>query len=231
MLILNYESDTSDGGVSRHARTCWWHFERTQTTAVALLTTLTGKAPVLAETNFVRIANGWLSYLNDGTSPNMFALLVEALAADEQGDGWFQVSENAQISDAELGVRVKYFDARRGFFQRWWADTEAGRAVVETARRYRLSCLVSTRWTSLLMMTTYHSMYYRTSGNITGSSGGTVNIECYRVSDGLLLGSTSRVGDGAYQIDVPVDDDVFCEARESSTLLGRSDNNTPVRIA
>lgn len=231
VLILNYESDTSTGGVSRHARTTWWHFNRTATTAAALLTTVAASAPNLAETNFVRIANGWLSYLNDGSALNLFALLVEALSADEQGDGWFQCSENAQVSDAELGVRVKYFDARRGFFQRWWADTEAGRAVIETARRYRLSCSASTRWTSLLMMVTYHSMYYRTSGNVTGSSGGTVNIECYRVSDGLLLGSTSRVGDGAYQIDVPVDDDVLCEARESSTLLGRSDNSTPTRIA
>lgn len=231
VLILNYESDTSTGGVSRHARTTWWHFNRPALTAAALLTTVAASAPNLAETNFVRIANGWLSYLNDGSALNMFALLVEALSGDADGDGWFQCSENAQVSDAELGVRVKWFDARRGFFQRWWADTESGRAVLETTRRYRLSCTASTRWTSLLMMATYHSMYYRTSGNITGSSGGTVNIECYRVSDGLLLGSTSRVGDGAYQIDVHVDDDVFCEARESSVLVGRSDDNTPTRIA
>jgi len=231
VLILNYESDTSDGGVSRHARTTWWHFNRPATTAAALLTTVAAAAPVLAESNFVRIANGWLSYLNDATALNLFALLLEALSGDADGDGWFQCSENAQVSDAELGVRVKYFDARRGFFQRWWADTESGRAVLETARRYRLSCTASTRWTSLLMMVTYHSMYYRITGNVTDSAGGTVNLEAYRASDGLLLGSTSRVGNGSYTIDVPVDDLCFVEARESGALLGRSDDDTPARVA
>lgn len=231
VLILNYESDTSTGGVSRHARTTWWHFNRPATTAAALLTTVAAAAPVLAESNFVRIANGWLSYLNDASALNMFALLVESLSADADGDGWFQCSENAQVSDAELGVRVKYFDARRGFFQRWWADTESGRAVLETARRYRLSCVASTRWTSLLMMVTYHSMYYRITGNVTDSAGGTVNLTAFRVSDGLELGATSRTGNGAYSIDVPVDDACFVEARESATYLGRSDNDTPTRIA
>lgn len=231
VLILNYESDTSDGGVSRHARTTWWHFNRPTTAAAALLTTVAAVAPVLAESNFVRIAIGWLSYLNDGTALNLFALLLESLAADADGDGWFQCSENAQVSDAEVGVRVKWFDARRGFFQRWWADTEAGRAVIETARRYRLSCTASTRWTSLLMLVTYHSMFYRISGNVTDSAGGTVDLEAYRASDGLFLGSTSRVGNGAYTIDVPVDDLCYVEARETGSLLGRSDDDTPVRIA
>lgn len=231
VLILNYESDTSTGGVSRHARTTWWHFNRPQTTAATLITTVAAVAPVLAETNFTRIANGWLSYLNNDSALNMFALLVEVLSGDAEGDGWFQCSENGQVSDNELGVRVKFFDARRGFFQRWWADTEAGRAVLETTRRYRLSCTASARWTSLLMMATYHSMYYRITGNVTDSGGGTVNLEAYRVSDGLFLGSTSRVGNGSYSIDVPVDDPCFVEARESALYLGRSDDDTPTRIA
>lgn len=231
VLILNYESDTSTGGVSRHARTTWWHLNRPTLAAAALLTTVAAVAPTLAETNFVRIANGWLSYLNDGTALNMFALLLEVLSGDADGDGWFQCSENAQVSDAELGVRVKYFDARRGFFQRWWADTESGRAVLQTARRYRLSRVASTRWASLLMLVTYHSMFYRITGNVTDSAGGTVTLKAYRVSDGLLLGSTTRSGNGAYSIDVPVDDACFVEARESATYLGRSDNDTPTRIA
>ena len=50
---------------------------------------------------------------------------------------------------------------------------------------------------------------------MTGSSGGTVNIACYRKGDNLKLGSTSRVGNGAYSI-IGYDDTetVFVEARE-----------------
>ena len=81
------------------------------------------------------------------------------------------------------------------------------------------------------MLVTYHSMFYRISGNVTDSAGGTVDLEAYRASDGLFLGSTSRVGNGAYTIDVPVDDLCYVEARETGSLLGRSDDDTPVRIA
>lgn len=232
VLILNYESDTSTGGVSRHNRTTWWHFNRPATTAAALVTTVAAVAPVLAETNFsITAPVGWLSYLNDATALNMLSLLVEELSGDHGDDGW-HVYSSAIISDAELGVIVKFFGDHQGdFFQRWWADTDPLRAVVETTRRYRLAPLASCRWTSLLMMVTYSSQYFAITGSVTDSAGGTVNLAAYRVSDGLLLGTTSRTGNGSYTINVPVDDSCFVEARESATYLGRSDNDTPTRVA
>lgn len=232
VLILNYESDTSTGGVSRHNRTTWWHFNRPATTAAALVTTVAAVAPVLAETNFsITAPVGWLSYLNDATALNLLSLLVEELSGDHGDDGWHEYS-SAVISDAELGVIVKFFTDHQGdFFQRWWADTDPLRAVVETARRYRLAPLASARFTSLIMIVTYSSQVFQIAGNVTDSAGGTVSLKAYRASDGLFLGSTSRSGNGAYTIDVPVDDSSFVEARETGALLGRSDNDTPTRIA
>lgn len=232
VLMLNYESDTSTGGVSRHNRTTWWHFGRPKTTAAALVSTIAAVAPVLAETNFTITAPvGWLSYLIDASATNLLSLLVEELSGDHASDGWHEY-HCAVISDAELGVVVRFFMDHQGdFFQRWWADPDALRAVVETTRRYRLAPLVSTRFTSLMMIVTYSSMYYRITGNVTDSAGGTVNLSAYRVADGLLLGTTSRVGNGSYSIDVPFDESCFVEARESATYLGRSDNDVPTRIA
>ena len=231
VLILNYESDTATGGVSRHNRATWWHFDRPKTTAAALVSTIAAVAPVLAETNFsITAPVGWLSYLNDATALNLLSLLVEELSGDHADDGWHEYS-SAVISDAELGVIVKFFADQGDFFQRWWADTDARRAVVETARRYRLAPLASARFTSLIMVVTYSSQYFAISGTVTDSAGGTVNLAAYRVSDGLLLGTTSRTGNGSYTINVPVDDSCFVEARESATYLGRSDNDTPTRVA
>lgn len=229
-LILNYESDTSTGGVSRHARSTWWHLSRPITTAAALTTTAAA-APVIAETQHSQIGIGWLSYILESGATNKYQLTAEIFAGEHFGDGWYGLDSGEVVQDAELGVNPTVFSAEGAFFERWWADTETERAVLETARRYRMYALVSTRWASLLMCVTYHSMYFQIAGNVTDSAGGTVEIEAYRVSDGEFIGSTSRVGNGAFTIDVPTDDLAFIEARESGSLLGRSDNDTPTRIA
>lgn len=229
-VILNYESDTSDGGVSRHTRTTWWHGSRPTTTA-AVLTTVAAFAPNIAETNWVAAAAaGWFSYILEAGATNKYQLCAELFSGAFADDGWKSLDSSELVADAELGVLPAVFSAEGEFFDRWWAETEA-RATIETARRYRLFALTSTRWASLLMCVTYSSMYFAVTGNVTDSSGGTVTLKAYRVSDGSLIGSTTRVGNGSYTIHVPTDETCFVEASESSTLLGRSDNDTPTRVA
>lgn len=229
-LVLNYESDTSDGGVSRHTRTTWWHGSSPKTTA-AVLTTVTAFAPNIAEANWVAAAAaGWFSYILEAGATNKYQLTAELFAGAHGDDGWKSLDSSELVSDAELGVLPAVFSAEGEFFDRWWAETEA-RATIETARRYRMFALVSTRWASLLMLVTYSSMYFAVTGTVTDSSGGTVTLKAFRVSDGALIGSTTRVGNGSYTIHVPTDETCFVEASESSTLLGRSDNGTPTRVA
>jgi hypothetical protein len=74
---------------------------------------------------------------------------------------------------------------------------------------------------------TYHAITFTVTGTVSDSAGGTVNLACYRKSDGLKLGSTSRVGNGSYTITIYDNTEtVFAEARESAALLGRSDDGT-----
>jgi hypothetical protein len=76
---------------------------------------------------------------------------------------------------------------------------------------------------------TYHANTFTVSGNITGSSGGTVNIEIFRSSSGEKIGSTTRVGNGTWTFTwYDNTENVFATAKESSTLLGRSDDGVAV---
>ena len=78
-------------------------------------------------------------------------------------------------------------------------------------------------------MMTYHSITFTVGGDIAGSGGGTVNIDVFRVADDERVGSTSRVGDGAYTFTWYDDTaSMYAVAREDSTHMGRRDDGTAV---
>jgi hypothetical protein len=141
-------------------------------------------------------------------------------------------------TDPEAGVFLGYGRARDDL-KRWPLDPES-RLDVETARSYRFQHNL-TATTSLgiiwqsVMFITHHSITYTISGNVTGSAGGTVNIDAHVAADagsvdaGDEIGATSRVGNGSYSItwyDNTVA--VYTEARESGVLLARSDTQVAV---
>jgi hypothetical protein len=88
----------------------------------------------------------------------------------------------------------------RSLYKRWPGDTEGGRVDFETNRRRQYISLsaLSIFWMKLMSMITYHSITYPVSGTVSGSDGGTVNIDLIR--DGEKVRSTSRTGDGAYSM-------------------------------
>ena len=232
-VVLNYESDTSTGGVSRHTRTSWKFGQRSQlANPTGGLATVTAFSPVIPETNHMMAGPvGWFTYILEAAATNKYALNAELLSGEHAGDGWKSIDSGEILSDAELGVFPRVLSAGGDFFKRWWNDSESTRAEIESPRRYQMYALTATKFTSLVLLMNYSSQYFSVTGTVTGSAGGTVDLKAYRVSDGLLVGSTSRIGDGSYTIEVPTDDQVFVEARESSTLLGRSDNDVPTRVA
>lgn len=72
---------------------------------------------------------------------------------------------------------------------------------------------------------TYHSITFTVGGTISGSGGGTVNIGLWRTTNKELALTTSRAGDGAFSFTWYDDtQDVFCEALEDATHMGRSDD-------
>jgi hypothetical protein len=76
---------------------------------------------------------------------------------------------------------------------------------------------------------TYHSITYTVSGTVSGSSGGTVTLNLHRATSGEKILSTTRTGNGTYTFTwYDNTEDLFVEARESGTLLGRSDTGVAV---
>jgi hypothetical protein len=74
---------------------------------------------------------------------------------------------------------------------------------------------------------TYHTITYTVSGSVTGSAGGTVNLELERDGTDELVLSTSRTGNGSFSFTwYDNTENVYVSAREDSTHLGRSDQGT-----
>jgi hypothetical protein len=116
--------------------------------------------------------------------------------------------------------------ASRKSWRRFPEDPDTDRLDIETSRSFRVDTgVLSTSWYGVWI--TYHSITYSISGTITGSGGGTVNIDAYRDDTDEKIGSTSRVGDGVYLITWYDDTvNVYAAAREDTTHVGRSDTDT-----
>jgi hypothetical protein len=159
--------------------------------------------------------------------PAGYVTQVERLAA-EGGVQWEDVYVDISQNDPEIGI-VPLFSQAKTLFKRWPGDPGEGRIELETARRWQVwapgGTAVAPVWISLSLIFTYHAITYSVSGNITNSAGGTVDIKVCRAATGERVLETSRVGDGAYTLTWHDNtEELYAEARESATLLGRSDN-------
>lgn len=225
LLFLNYTSDkhTSGDGVHAHS-TCWDIFDP----ANALTTQRSVASPTalfnIPETSYyvTGLAFEVLGTMV-GAAGSGIVLQAERGASEGPGAGWVDFATALIRSDAELGVQ-RSIGAARDEWQRWPGDPDTSRMALETTRQYRL-CTATTMTMGCRAWLTYHAITFTVSGNITGSSGGTVNIEIFRTSSGEKIGSTSRVGNGAWTFTwYDNTENVFATARESASLLGRSDD-------
>jgi hypothetical protein len=227
-LMLNYTSGKSAQGDGAHNQSV--HFSMQDSQSSNTISTITAAQFIyIPETKWWR--NGLGFYSNScghAASPQYWFLGAEVLAGEgnrqdfrEIGKGWF-------THDGEVGWMPFMVDAQdeaAGEFQRFDNDPDTERLTLEGSRRWKLA-LGQAGSRPLACWLTYHSITFTADGTISGSSGGTVNVACYRKSDGLKLGSTSRVGNGAYSISVYDNTEtIFTEARESGVLLGRSDDS------
>jgi hypothetical protein len=131
--------------------------------------------------------------------------------------------------DEEAGGFWHY--AAPEWFQRWAGDAQEIRPgltridpeAASTAAHWYIGEGVTTPHLSIGYLITYHCITFAVAGDITGSNGGTVTIDLHRASDGELLATTSRVGNGAFSLDwYDNTEDVFVSAYEDDTHLGRS---------
>jgi hypothetical protein len=225
VVYLNYKSGVSSQGIGGHNHTTWWKVLDWDA-ALTALREASAFAPNIPETNYWTSGIGFQMIHWDAAATNALNWSGEVLSGEGGEDGWRDLYADLFVKDAERACQIIYCRARADM-KRWPNDTDPERLGIETSRKYRYSNL-ATCSKGVAMMLTYHAITFTVSGNVTGSSGGTVDIDCY-TEDGdeiLHIGSTSRVGNGSYSLTWY--DNVYncyAEARESGTLIGRSDND------
>jgi hypothetical protein len=193
--------------------------------------TVAATSPALPETEYYlsNIGTEVIVLGSSGISASTIIVAVERLAG-ESGVRWETISHSSMINDNEAGVYPLY-GANCRLFKRHPNDPSATRFDLETARRWRvLGMLASTStlafYAHLGLLYTYHGITGSVSGTVSGSGGGTVNIDLFRDDTDDKVAATSRVGNGSYSLtwyDNTVN--VYTVAREDSTHLGRSDND------
>jgi hypothetical protein len=227
--LINYTSGKATQGVGAHNHSVEWSLQQHGTAAAATLWSTAAIAPVIPEANYYMTALGtqMVVLTNATTGPGGINIQIERLAA-EGGVKWENAYADISQHDSEVGAFLTYSQVKELFY-RWPGDPGADRMDLEVARRWKVNAPgtngAATIWVSLNLCITYHTITYTVSGNITNSAGGTVTINICRANTGERVLSTSRVGNGAYTLPwYDNTENLYVEARESATLLGRSDN-------
>lgn len=225
MLFLNYTSDIHTDGDGAHAHSTAWTI---CDAANALTNQRNISAPTalfaIPETSYYTTGIGFhVMGVMVGSAISGIALQAERQSAEGPGAGWVDFAVALQRADGEAGVQWSVGAAREEW-QRWPSDPDAERMALETTRQYRI-CTASTMTLGVRAWLSYHAITFAVAGSITGSSGGTVTITVHRTASGEKVGSTSRVGDGAYSLTwYDNTETLYAVARESAVLLGRSDD-------
>jgi hypothetical protein len=230
--IVNYTAGKPTQGYGAANHTVFWNLGAFFDGAANVLRTIAAVAPALPETDrfYSAIGTRYLYFTNTTGNAAGVTVQVERLAA-EGGIQWESAYTDVGTTDPETGLHLTFSQVRT-LFRRWGDDVYAdpSRMSLQTARRWRtVLANAASSFDYLDLIFTYHSIPFTVSGNITGSSGGTVTISLHRESNGEKVLETSRVGDGSYSFTwYDNTENVYTEAYESSTKIGRSDNGVAV---
>jgi hypothetical protein len=226
ILHLNYSSDISSQGDGAHNHTTYWHIADQYTAAATVSRYIAALAAVtIPETNYYlnNVATQVDTVLGNPVS-GLISVGCELAAGEIDGDGWSKNARSSYAAESEIGW-WRFTDPITDILKRYPTDP-AAKVDIEASRRWRIMSSYA-GYSSFGLLVTYHTITFSAAGDITNSAGGTVNIGLHRASDGVLLGTTSRTGNGAYSLtNYDNTENCFTEAVESGTLLGRSDNGT-----
>lgn len=142
---------------------------------------------------------------------------------------WFSIISTTTPSGNERSTGFVYSDDTK-LFLRYRNAPLIGNVLTPYQNKYfrwysNTNCKVGLCW-----FITFHQITYDVTGTLSNysGSGSGIEVKFYRVSDGEYLGSTTSSTGGSFSWTwYDNTEDIFAEARESSTTLGRSDNGTP----
>jgi hypothetical protein len=227
LMFLNYTSDKCSLGTCAQTKTTQW-INRAYATGglVERLQYTSLSTPIIPETNWYSVGIGYEGkVLLSGTAVGSlsFCFQTEIQSGETIGAGWVDLYSSIYSSDAEIGPSMLWARARDDY-KRHPRDPDTNRLDPLTSRDYRfdVSQTATTIWQSSKLIT-YHGITFNVAGNITGSNGGTVNIDLIRTDNNEVVDSTTRVGDGSYSF-VWYDNtvDMIVIAYESDTKKGIS---------
>lgn len=222
--MICYVSSLSSAGHGAHLCTRRHAVYTQGTDSSSARKAVTAAAPAIPESDYLLSSVG-IEFMTLGSAgagqPQQFALQVERLAG-EGGIRLDPVWASAEMADGRVGSYHRFASMSK-WFKRWPADTGFERMDLETARRYYWT-MSQAGMHHLAVWYTYSTCGpFVVSGNVTGSSGGTVDVGLHRASDGELLKSTTVTGNSAFSFDWwDNTENVFAEASESNVRLGRS---------
>lgn len=231
--LINYTSNKHSTGSGAHNHTVFWGLQQNGTAAATDNYNIAATSIIIPETNYyINAIGARLITLLSSIVPAGFSIGVEKLA-EEGGVEWEKIYVDVTQTDAEIGTFYAWSQSK-SIFDRWPGDPDTNRIDAETNRRWRVNipqpaATGASGWIGLSQLFTYHSITYTVSGTVSGSSGGTVTLNLHRANTGERVLSTTRSGNGSYSFTWYDDtENVYVEARESGTLLGRSDNGVAV---
>jgi hypothetical protein len=231
--LINYTSGKHSTGTGAHNHTVFWGVQQNGTAAGLDNYTIAATSIIIPETSYYITAIGTrLITLLSTATPAGFAIAVEKLAA-EGGVEWEAIYTDIVQTDSEIGTFYAWAQSKI-IFDRWPGDPDTDRIDAEISRRWRVNlpqpaATGGIAWIGFSQLFTYHTITYTVSGTVSGSSGGTVTLNVHRATSGEKVLSTTRTGNGTYSLTWYDDtESLFVEARESGTLLGRSDTGVAV---
>lgn len=224
-LILNYTSGLDGDGDGVHAHSVCMNMSNTvaDSTRHALNTLTTIAIP---ESNYY--INGFLTIVNSihGTTGHPISLTSEYETSEWLANGWAEHGTIPYSTDSERGICMWCFDCTPKF--RRYPNDSTDKQNIETARNWRI--VSSTNfWQGALWWVTYHAITFTVSGTVYDYSGdgSGITITLHNATTGVKLDSTTTSAGGTFTM-TWYDDvtSLFTQARQSSSLLGRSDNTT-----
>jgi hypothetical protein len=223
--IINYTCAKPTDGYGAANHTVVWNITSNFDGAAASTKAIAAMAPIIPETSYYMTALGVRGMVNQNgtTLASSFSILLEKTAA-EGGVQWLVGYKDAVHGDIETGL-FTVFGQIKDFFKRWPGDPGAGRLDIETSRRWNIyNGQVGTAFYQLDYLITYHTITFTVAGTISGSGGGTIDIELLREGSHEMVLSTSRVGNGSYSFTwYDNTEPIYAVCREDGTHLGRSE--------
>lgn len=227
-FIVNYTASKPSQGYGAANHTVIYNLGATFDGVASLLRTTTAIGIDIPETDyFVSGLGVQYKYISNSTGTAAGVSILFEKTSGEGGVEWLPAYVDIGHTDPETGLRICWAQVR-DYFYRFTGDQDSSRLDLATTRRWRTvlgnNC---TSFDYLDCYLSYHTISYTVGGDISGSNGGTVNIDLHRTGNGELILSTSRSGNGSYAFTwFDNTEDVFVSAHESGAYKGRSDNDT-----